>query len=65
LILVFALLLITCGHCITKGWRLRKEHPSPRRPLNRGFQVVTVLEAVGTAGVITAAQKLERLNAIR
>jgi hypothetical protein len=62
--LVFTLLLLGCGYCIRKGWRLRSEHPHPRRPLNRGFLFVTVLEAAGAAGVITVAQKLDRLDAL-
>ncbi len=63
-ILVFAPLLIACGYCIWKGRALRRASPYSRSPLNRGFLVVTLLEAVGAAAVITAAQKLERLDAL-
>lgn len=64
LILAAGFLLISCGYCIVKGTSLRKKHPFPRGPLNRGFLVVLVLEAAGVFGAITAAQKMERFDAL-
>lgn len=63
-ILTAGLLLISCGYCILKGRSLRKKYPFPRRPLNRGFLLLTVFEAAGVAGVVTAAQKTARLDAL-
>jgi len=64
LILIASLLLVCCGYCILTGRSLRKKHPFPRRPLNKGFLIVTLLEAVGVGAVIVAAQKLSRLDAL-
>jgi hypothetical protein len=64
LILTASLLLICCGHCIWKGRSLQEKYPSPPRPLNRGFLVVTLLEAAGVFGVVIAAQKTARLDAL-
>ena len=63
-ILTASLLLISCGYCILKGRSLRKKYPFPRRPLNRGFLLLTISEAAAVAGVATAAQKTERLDAL-
>ena len=63
-ILIAALLLVCCGYCILKGRSLQKKHPFPRRPLNRGFLVVTTLEAAGVIGAVIAAQKMARLDAL-
>ena len=63
-ILTAALLLISCGYCILKGRSLRKQYPFPRRPLNRGFLALTICEAAGVAGVVTAAQKTASLDAL-
>jgi hypothetical protein len=64
LILTASLLLIGSGYCILKARSLRKKHPFPRRPLNKGFLIVTLLEAAGVGAVIAAAQKLSRLDAL-
>lgn len=63
-ILTAIFLLTFCGYCILKGRSLQKKHPSPRRPLNRGFLVVTIFEAAGVVGVVLAAQKMARPDAV-
>lgn len=63
-VLTGSFLLVCGGYCVLKGWSLPKKHPSPRRPLNKGFLLVIILEAVGVAGVVLAAQKMARLDAL-
>ncbi len=63
-ILAASLLLICSGYCIVKGRALRKKHPFARRPLNKGFLMVTMFEAAGVAGVVMAAQKMARFDAL-
>lgn len=58
------LILTFCGYCILKGRSLRKKYPSPRRPLNRGFLIVTIFETAGVLGVVLAAEKMARLDAL-
>jgi hypothetical protein len=49
-VILTALLLLTfCGYCILKGRSLGKKRPSPRRPLHRGFLMVTIFEAAGAS----------------
>jgi hypothetical protein len=63
-ILTGAFLLMCCGYCVAKGRTLRREYPLSDRPLNRGFVVVTILEAAGVAGVVIAAQKMGRFDVL-
>ncbi len=63
-VVIASVLVIGCVYFVVKGRSLRKKYPFARRPLNRGFLLVTALEAAGVVGVISAAQRMGRLDAL-
>ena len=65
LVLGASLLLVGCAYCIVNGYRsLQKKHSFAGQSRVSGFLIVTILEAAGVIGVVLAAQKTQRLDAL-
>ena len=64
-VLGLSLLFAGCAYCIANGHRsLQKRHSDPGQSRRSGFLIVTILEAAGVIGVVVAAQKTGRLDAL-